>query len=122
VILGVTGVLLSGDLRIILAERIGMTTFGSRTALILGGRVVTRVAPYPGALKTPGYQCVEFSERYGVTMGLPTDGDQVAEHYAAKYPALFMIVKSGDAAVGAGLAAVLGPADHGRGQGRRPHR
>jgi hypothetical protein len=60
----------------------------------------TPVAPYPGALKTPGYQCVEFSERYlfyryGVTMGIDTDGDQVAAHYAAKYPALFMLVKSG---------------------------
>jgi hypothetical protein len=64
------------------------------------GGPTTPVAPYPGALKTPGYQCVEFSERYlfyryGVTMGIPTDGDQVAAHYAAKYPALFMIVKSG---------------------------
>ncbi len=64
------------------------------------GGPTTPVAPYPGALKTPGYQCVEFSERYlfyryGVTMGIATDGDQVAEHYAAKYPALFMIVKSG---------------------------
>jgi hypothetical protein len=60
----------------------------------------TPVAPYPGALRTPGYQCVEFSERYlyyryGVTMGTPTNGDQVAAHYAAKYPGLFMIVKSG---------------------------
>jgi Putative Ig domain len=64
------------------------------------GGPATPVAPYPGALKTPGYQCVEFSERYlfyryGVTMGISTDGDQVAEHYAATYPALFMIVKSG---------------------------
>ena len=64
------------------------------------GGPTTPVAPYPGALKTPGYQCVEFSERYlfyryGVTMGIATDGDQVAEHYAAKYPALFMLVKSG---------------------------
>jgi hypothetical protein len=64
------------------------------------GGPATPVAPYPGALKTPGYQCVEFSERYlfyryGVTMGISTDGDQVAGHYAAKYPALFMIVKSG---------------------------
>ena len=64
------------------------------------GGPATPVAPYPGALKTPGYQCVEFSERYlfyrySVTMGIGTDGDQVAAHYAAKYPALFMIVKSG---------------------------
>ncbi|MGD0705417.1 MAG: Ig domain-containing protein [Trebonia sp.] len=60
----------------------------------------TPVYPYPGALWTPGYQCVEFSERYlyyryGVTIGVPTNGDQVAAHYAAAYPALFMIVKNG---------------------------
>ena len=40
------------------------------------GGPTTPVAPYPGALKTPGYQCVEFSERYlfyryGVTMDIP---------------------------------------------------
>jgi hypothetical protein len=28
-------------------------------------------------------------------MGISTNGDQVAAHYAAKYPAKFMIVKSG---------------------------
>jgi hypothetical protein len=66
------------------------------------GGSTTSVAPYPGALKTPGYQCVEFSERYlfdryGVTMGISTDGDQVAAHYAARYPGLFMIVRSGTA-------------------------
>jgi len=60
----------------------------------------TPIAPYPGALKTPGYQCVEFSQRYlyyryGVTMGIPTDGDQVAAHYAAAYPKLFTIVANG---------------------------
>jgi Putative Ig domain len=64
------------------------------------GGPTTPVYPYPGALRTPGYQCVEFSERYlyyryGVTMGIPTNGDQVAAHYAAAYPALFMIVKNG---------------------------
>jgi hypothetical protein len=64
------------------------------------GGPTTPVRPYPGALWTPGYQCVEFSERYlyyryGVTMGISTDGDQVAAHYAAAYPALFMIIKSG---------------------------
>ena len=58
------------------------------------------IAPYPGALKTPGYQCVEFSQRYlyyryDVTMGISTNGDQVAAHYAAKYPAKFMLVKNG---------------------------
>lgn len=64
------------------------------------GGPTTPVRPYPGALATPGYQCVEFSERYlyyryGVTMGISTNGDQVAAHYAAAYPALFMIVKNG---------------------------
>jgi hypothetical protein len=58
------------------------------------------VRPYPGALWTPGYQCVEFAERYlyyryGVTMGISTNGDQVAAHYAAAYPALFAIVRNG---------------------------
>jgi len=28
-------------------------------------------------------------------MGIPTDGDQIAAHYAAAYPALFMIIKRG---------------------------
>jgi hypothetical protein len=64
------------------------------------GGPTSAVYPYPGALRTPGYQCVEFSERYlyyryGVTMGVPTNGDQVAAHYAAAYPALFMIIKNG---------------------------
>lgn len=58
------------------------------------------VLPFPGALPTPGYQCVEFSERYlyyrfGVTMDIPTDGDQVAAHYAARYPGLFKVVANG---------------------------
>lgn len=60
----------------------------------------TFIAPYPRALWTPGYQCVEFSERYlyyryGVTMNIPTDGDQIAAHYAARYPGLFKIVPNG---------------------------
>src|SRR6266851_3814058 len=43
------------------------------------GGPTTPVYPYPGALRTPGYQCVEFSERYlfyryGVTMGISTNG------------------------------------------------
>jgi Putative Ig domain len=64
------------------------------------GGAASPVSPYPGALPTPGYQCVEFSERYlyyrfGVTMGISTNGDQVAAHYAAAYPALFMIVRNG---------------------------
>ena len=58
------------------------------------------VYPYPGALWTAGYQCVEFSERYlydrfGITMGVVTNGDQVAAHYATDFPGLFMIVKNG---------------------------
>jgi len=58
------------------------------------------VSPYPGSLWTSGYQCVEFSERYlyyrfGVTMDIPTDGDQVAAHYAARYPGLFTVVPNG---------------------------
>jgi hypothetical protein len=57
------------------------------------------VYPYPGALWTAGYQCVEFSERYlydryGVTMDVLTNGDQVAAHYATNFPGLFMIIKN----------------------------
>jgi hypothetical protein len=64
------------------------------------GGATTPVYPYPGALWTPGYQCVEFSERYlfyryGVTMDRSTNGDQVAAHYAAAYPRLFMVVPNG---------------------------
>ncbi len=64
------------------------------------GGPTTPVYPYPGALWTPGYQCVEFSERYlyyryGVTMDIPTNGDEVVAHYAAAYPALFTIIKNG---------------------------
>ena len=60
------------------------------------------VYAYPGSLATPGYQCVEFSERYlyykyGATMGIPTNGDQVVAHYAAKYPSLFSVVANGTA-------------------------
>jgi hypothetical protein len=58
------------------------------------------VYPYPGSLWTPGYQCVEFAERYlyarfGITMSIPTNGDQVAAHYATNYAALFMLIKNG---------------------------
>jgi hypothetical protein len=58
------------------------------------------VYPYPGSLWTAGYQCVEFSERYlydryGVTMGVVTNGDQVAAHYATSFPGLFMIIRNG---------------------------
>ena len=64
------------------------------------GGLTNPVYPYPGALWTPGYQCVEFSERYlyyryGVTMNSPTNGDQVDAHYAAAYPALFAIIRNG---------------------------
>ena len=64
------------------------------------GGPTTAVYPYPGALWTPGYQCVEFSERYlfyryGATMDISTNGDQVAAHYAARYAALFMIIRNG---------------------------
>jgi hypothetical protein len=65
-----------------------------------GGTAAAPVYPYPGSLWTAGYQCVEFSERYlyeryGVTMDIPTDGDQVAAHYAAGYPGLFMVIGNG---------------------------
>jgi hypothetical protein len=64
------------------------------------GGLPNPVSPYPGALRMSGYQCVEFSERYlyyryGVTMSISTNGDQVAAHYAAAYPALFEIVRNG---------------------------
>jgi hypothetical protein len=64
------------------------------------GRAAAPVYPYPGALWTAGYQCVEFSERYlydryGVMMGIATNGDQVAAHYEAGYPGLFMVIRNG---------------------------
>jgi hypothetical protein len=64
------------------------------------GRAAPPVYPYPGGLWTAGYQCVELSERYlydryGVTMGIATNGDQVAAHYAAGYPGLFMVIRNG---------------------------
>lgn len=65
-----------------------------------GGGTARPVHPYPGALWTAGYQCVEFSERYlyqrfGVTMDVVTNGDQVAANYAARYPGLFMVIRNG---------------------------
>ena len=65
----------------------------------------SRAAPvyaYPGAQWTAGYQCVEFSQRYlydryGVSMNVLTNGDQVAAHYAADFPGLFMVVRNGTA-------------------------
>jgi hypothetical protein len=64
------------------------------------GTAAARVYPYPDALWTAGYQCVEFSERYlydrfGVTMSVVTNGDQVVAHYAADYAGLFMAVRNG---------------------------
>jgi len=64
------------------------------------GDTAAPVYSYPGALWTAGYQCVEFSERYlfdrfGVTMNVVTNGDQVAAHYAADYPGLFTVVRNG---------------------------
>jgi hypothetical protein len=64
------------------------------------GGTARPVHPYPGALWTAGYQCVEFSERYlyqryGVTMDVATNGDQVAANYAARYPGLFMLIRNG---------------------------
>jgi len=64
------------------------------------GTTAAPVYPYPDALWTAGYQCVEFSERYlydryGVIMDIATDGDQVAAHYAAAYPGLFMVIRNG---------------------------
>jgi Putative Ig domain/CHAP domain len=64
------------------------------------GGTARPVHPYPGALWTAGYQCVEFSERYlyqrfGVTMDVATNGDQVAANYAARYAGLFMIIRNG---------------------------
>ena len=58
------------------------------------------VHPYPGSLATPGYQCVEFAERYlyyvfDATMGSSTNGDQIVDHYVAKYPSLFVAIGNG---------------------------
>jgi len=64
------------------------------------GDTAAPVYAYRGALWTAGYQCVEFSERYlydrfGVTMNVVTNGDQVAAHYAANYAGLFLVVRNG---------------------------
>jgi CHAP domain len=64
------------------------------------GTRAAAVYAYPGAQWTPGYQCVEFSERYlhdryGISMNVPTNGDQVAAHYAADFPGLFTLVRNG---------------------------
>ena len=61
-----------------------------------------QIYAYPGALTTYGYQCVEFVERYlywkyGVTMPVGTNGDQVVDHYVSRYPALFKKIANGTA-------------------------
>lgn len=66
------------------------------------GSRAASVYAYPGAQWTAGYQCVEFSQRYlydryGITMNVLTNGDQVAAHYAADFPGLFMVVRNGTA-------------------------
>lgn len=58
------------------------------------------VRPYPGGLVTAGYQCVEFSERYlyykyDMTMPSSTNGAQIVDHYAARYPGRFTVVNNG---------------------------
>jgi hypothetical protein len=65
-----------------------------------GGDNGPAVYPYPGARWTAGYQCVEFAERYlydryGIGMAVVTNGDQVAAHYAAGFPGLFMVIGNG---------------------------
>ena len=65
----------------------------------LGGKTTT-VYPYSGGRAIPGYQCVEFSERYlyykyGVKTLGATNGDQVVDHYVAWYPSLFKAIPNG---------------------------
>ncbi len=62
------------------------------------GGPLKRVYPYPGAPRfTPGYQCVEFSERFiyhKFGLGAPntsTNGDQIVDHYAGLYPSKFVV-------------------------------
>lgn len=62
----------------------------------------TPVYPYSGAPRwTPGYQCVEFAERYlwdqyGSTAptGL-TNGDEIVDHYNAAHPGFFAVDSEG---------------------------
>ena len=66
---------------------------------MLGGKKTT-VYPYTGGRGIPGYQCVEFSERYlyykfGVKTLAATNGDQVVDHYAAWDPSLFKAISNG---------------------------
>lgn len=60
-----------------------------------------RVYAYPGAPWTEGYQCVEFSDRfiyykYGLTAPAQTNGDQIVDHFAAKYPDKFDVRTAAD--------------------------
>ena len=62
--------------------------------------VTTTVTPYPGGGQIPGYQCVEFSERYlyykyGVKTLGATNGYQVVDHYYTWYPSLFTKYSNG---------------------------
>ena len=57
-----------------------------------------KVFPYPGSPRyTPGYQCVEFSERfiyYRYGLGAPnvsTNGNQIVDHYKSAYPSKFTV-------------------------------
>ncbi len=64
------------------------------------GAHAAAVTPYPGGPSMDGYQCVELAlrylyQRFGLTMDAPTNGDQVAAHYASDYAALFTLVANG---------------------------
>jgi hypothetical protein len=83
-------------------SQITVPTCGPRANFDADSQGHTAVHPYPGSFTTPGYQCVEFSERYlyykyGVTMPQSTNGDQVVDHYATHYPATFTAVSNGTA-------------------------
>jgi len=64
------------------------------------GGTTRPIYAYPGALSNPGYQCAEFVARYlyvkfGLTMGISTNGDQEVDHYVAKYPKQFTSIRNG---------------------------
>jgi 5-hydroxyisourate hydrolase-like protein (transthyretin family) len=76
---------------------VNVTACGPRP---LYGGSRANVYAYPGALPNPGYQCAEFAARFlyvrfGLTMYISTNGDQVVDHYVAKYPKLFVAVANG---------------------------
>jgi hypothetical protein len=65
----------------------------------------------PGGQWTPGWQCVELSERflylkYGLN-GLQANGAQVAKTYAATYPKLFRLVANGTQGIAPAMGDVL---------------